>query len=65
MKKTVLVMLAGAVLAAQPPALTPEQTLERRGIGELEFSSDETRLTFTVTEPVKGTTRQRNIWNGR
>ncbi|HMB80530.1 MAG TPA: hypothetical protein VKI43_10715, partial [Vicinamibacterales bacterium] len=66
MKKRVLVLmaLAGAVLAAQPqpPALTPAQTLERRSIGELELSPDGTRLAFTVTEPVKGAARQRNIW---
>ena len=44
MKKTVLVMmaLAGAVLTAQP-ALSPEQTLDRRGIGDLDFSPDRTR----------------------
>jgi len=64
MKKTVLAMmaLAGAVLAAQPVALTPELTLDRRGIAELELSPDGTRLVFTVTEPVKGTARQRNLW---
>src|SRR5258708_38970260 len=65
MTKTVfvLVALAGAVLAAQPPAvLTPEQTLERRGIGELDLSPDGTRVVFTVTEPVKAAARQRNIW---
>ena len=64
MKKTVLVMMAvaGAVLTAQPSALSPEQTLDRRGIGDLHVSADGTRLVFTVTEPVKGTARQRNIW---
>ena len=64
MKKSLLVIvaLAGAVLAAQPAPLTPAQTLERRNIGDLEFSPDQTRLVFTVTEPVKGSTRQRNIW---
>jgi dipeptidyl aminopeptidase/acylaminoacyl peptidase len=64
MKKTVLVVmaLAGGVLAAQSPALTPEQTLERRGIGELDFAPDHTRVVFTVTEPAKGTARQRNVW---
>src|SRR6476620_4731800 len=64
MKKTVLAMmaLAGAVLAAQPVALTPELTLDRRGIAELELSPDGTRLVFTVTEPVKGAARQRNVW---
>jgi hypothetical protein len=64
MKKTVLVLMAltGAVIAAQPSALTPEQTLERRTLGELDLSPDGARLVFTVTEPVKGTARQRNIW---
>jgi dipeptidyl aminopeptidase/acylaminoacyl peptidase len=65
MKKTLLVIvaLAGAVLGAQQTAvLTPAQTLERRGIGELELSPDGTRVVFTVTEPVKGAARQRNVW---
>jgi hypothetical protein len=55
--------LATALVAAQSPStLTPEQTLERRGIGDLELSPDRARLVFTVTEPVKGSARQRNIW---
>ena len=64
MKKTLLIMmaLAGAVLAAQPPALTPEQTLDRRSLGELELSPDQTQLVFTVTEAVKGAARQKNLW---
>jgi dipeptidyl aminopeptidase/acylaminoacyl peptidase len=64
MKKALLVIvaLAGAVLAAQPAPLTPAQTLERRNIGDLEFSPDRARLVFTVTEPVKGPARQRNLW---
>ena len=64
MKKTVLVILAlaGALLGAQPATLTPAQTLERRGLGDLDFSPDGARLVFTVTEPVKGAARQRNIW---
>jgi dipeptidyl aminopeptidase/acylaminoacyl peptidase len=64
MKKTVLVLvaLAGAVLAAQPAPLTPELALDRHGIGDVEFSPDGTRVVFTVTDPVKGTARQRNIW---
>jgi dipeptidyl aminopeptidase/acylaminoacyl peptidase len=64
MKKTVLVIvaLAEALLGAQPAPLTPAQTLVRRGLGDLEFSPDGTRLVFTVTEPVKAAARQRNIW---
>jgi len=52
--------LTAAALAAEP--LTPEQTLNRRAIGDLEFSPDGSRLAFTVTEPVKGTARARAIW---
>ena len=58
----VLIVLAGAVLAAQPAALTPEQTLDRRAIGEPDFSPDGSRVAFTVAEPVKGTARARAIW---
>ena len=64
MKKTVLVDdgARGSCPRRAAAALTPEQTLDRRGIGELELSPDDTRLVFTVTEPVKGTARQRNLW---
>src|SRR3954464_8669082 len=64
MKKTVLVLvaLAAAVLAAQPAPLTPELALDRHGIGDLELSPDGTRVVLTVTDPVKGAARQRNIW---
>ena len=62
MKKTAIVLaLAAAVVAAAEP-LTPEQTLDRRGIGELDVSPDQTRIVFTVTEPVKGAARQRHVW---
>lgn len=43
-------------------ALAPAQTLDRRAIGDLEFSPDLSRLVFTVTEPVKGTARARARW---
>jgi dipeptidyl aminopeptidase/acylaminoacyl peptidase len=67
MKKTVFaaIVLAAAAVAAQAP-LTPEQTLDRRSIGErsegLAFSPDGSRLVFTVADPVKGTVRARAIW---
>src|SRR5919197_1186560 len=48
-------------MAAQAP-LTPEQTLDRRAIADLEFSPDGSRLVFTVAAPVKATTRSRSIW---
>jgi dipeptidyl aminopeptidase/acylaminoacyl peptidase len=53
-------LIAAAGAAAQP--LAPEQTLDRRGVGELAFSPDGTRVAFTVTEPPKGEARHRNIW---
>ena len=66
MKKTLIVAFA---LAASCPRravtrpLTPEQTLERRGIGELELSPDgRAPRASRSTEPVKGDARQRNIW---
>src|SRR5262245_35597543 len=48
--------------ALAQPALTPEQALNRRTLGELEFSPDGSRLVFTVAEPAKGTARTRAIW---
>ncbi|HMF96782.1 MAG TPA: S9 family peptidase [Vicinamibacterales bacterium] len=58
-------VLAAAAVAAQAP-ITPEQTLDRRSIGErgegLAFSPDGSRVVFTVAEPAKGTVRPRAIW---
>jgi dipeptidyl aminopeptidase/acylaminoacyl peptidase len=51
---------AVAVLSAAP--LTPEQTLDRRSLGDLELSPDGSRLVFTVTDPPKGTSRARALW---
>ena len=67
MNKTVFaaIVLAAAAAAAQT-LLSPEQTLDRRSIGErsegLAFSPDGARVVFTVADPVKGTTRARAIW---
>jgi Tol biopolymer transport system component len=57
----VLLLLIAAPLAAAD-RLTPEATLNRRAIGELEFSPDGAQLAFTVTEPVKGSSRARSLW---
>jgi dipeptidyl aminopeptidase/acylaminoacyl peptidase len=54
--------LALTALLAADSALTPEQTLDRRAIGDLEFSPDGAQLVFTVAEPVKGTSRARALW---
>ena len=53
-------LLCVAALASS--LLTPEQTLDRRSIAEIAFSPDGTRLAFTVSEPVRGTSRARSIW---
>ncbi len=59
-------LLTAALLVLVPGAsfaqLKPEQTLNRRPIAELRFSSDGGRLAFTVSEPPKGATRSRHIW---
>ncbi len=62
MKKALLVSVAGIAAAVSLTALTPEETLDRRSIGDLEFSPDGARVTFTVTEPPKGASRARSIW---
>ena len=64
MKKAVLALFvwAAAVVALSAAPLTPEQTLDRRSIGDLEFSPDGSRLVFTVTDPPKGSARARALW---
>src|SRR4051812_31366237 len=63
MKQTALLVFALCIAApAQAQPLTPEQTLDRRGIGELDMSPDQAHVLFTVTEPVKGTARERHVW---
>jgi dipeptidyl aminopeptidase/acylaminoacyl peptidase len=63
MKKTAIAMIALAAAVVSAQVLTPEQTLDRRSIGDRpEFSPDGARVVFTVTEPVKGTARARALW---
>ena len=57
-----LCVSAAAVAALQAAPLSPEQTIDRRSIADLEFSPDGSRLVFSVTEPVKGTSRARALW---
>jgi dipeptidyl aminopeptidase/acylaminoacyl peptidase len=57
-----LLALPAFLAAASAPPLSPEQALNRRAIGELEFSSDGSRLAFTVADPPKGSVRQRHLW---
>jgi dipeptidyl aminopeptidase/acylaminoacyl peptidase len=42
--------------------LSPEQTLKRRRISDLQLSPDGTRIAMTVAEPVKGTKRNSDVW---
>src|SRR5438105_2551799 len=62
MKRAPLISVVCLVAAASLAALTPEETLDRRGIGDIDFSPDGARLTFTVTEPPKAAARARSIW---
>ncbi len=42
--------------------LTPEQALNMRQVSDLSFSKDGRRVAFTVTDPVKGSDRNRDLW---
>ena len=59
-------VLAGAVVAAQQQ-LTPAQTIDRRTVGDrlagdVALSPDDSRVIYTVAEPVKGTAQTRALW---
>lgn len=56
-----LLLASVAALAGAQP-LTVEKTLERYTIGQPEFSPSGDRIAFSVTEPVKGTSRSTHIW---
>ena len=57
-----LVLFSSLLVWSQQTALTPEHTLQVRQISDLRFSPDGRRLVFTVSEPVKGTTRNTHLW---
>jgi len=54
-----LLLLFPATALAQ---LAPEQVLNIRQISDLNFSKNGQRMAFTLTEPVKGSDRNRDIW---
>ena len=63
-----LFVLAAPILAQESPKttgpklLTPEASLNLRGISDVQFSPDGNHLAFVVTEPAKGERRARHIW---
>lgn len=54
-------LLTQPARAADAP-LTPEQTLQRFQISDLQLSPNERFIAMSVTEPVKDTSRTSNIW---
>lgn len=52
----------GAQSAASASVLSPEQTLKRYGISDLQLSPDEKYVAFVVSDPIKGSDQRRNIW---
>jgi dipeptidyl aminopeptidase/acylaminoacyl peptidase len=49
-------------LQTEKKELTPEQTLHIRSVGDLQLSPDGYHLALTVTDPIKETSRNSDIW---
>ena len=49
-------------VAEDSSVLAPEDFLQLRGIQDLSFSPDGTRVAFVVSDPLKGQHRTRHIW---
>ncbi len=43
-------------------SLTPEKVLDRRGLSEVRWSPDGTKVAFVVAEPMRGADQNRDIW---
>ena len=56
---SLILLLCPATVWAQ---LTPEQVLNVRQIADVRFSKDGLHVAFTLTEPVKGSDRNRDLW---
>lgn len=59
---TLLLAIVFAAQVATSAVLTPEQALGMRSISDLRVSPDLSRVAFVVSEPPKGTDRNRDIW---
>lgn len=60
--RVLVLSLVLATQAASASVLTPEQTLGVRSISDLRVSPDGASVAFVVSEPPKGTGRNRDIW---
>lgn len=59
----VLALVAQLVIGAQLHAqLTAEQALNRRGLADVQWQPGGGHIAFTVSEPTKGTVRERHVW---
>ncbi len=58
-----LVLAAVLVPAAMwAESLTPEKVLDRRGLSDVRWSPDGTKVAFVVAEPMRGADQNRDIW---
>jgi dipeptidyl aminopeptidase/acylaminoacyl peptidase len=55
-------IFCAANTVADNEALSPEQTNKIRRLSDLRLSPDGSKIVFTVSEPVKGTSQNRDIW---
>ena len=60
--RALLLSFVLAMQVAAGPVLTPEQALGMRSLSDLRVSPDGSRIAFVVSEPPKGTDRNRDIW---
>jgi len=53
-------VLVPAAMWAEP--LTPEKVLDRRGLSDVRWSPDGTKVAFVVAEPIRGADQNLDIW---
>ena len=64
MKHWSRLVLAGVLVPAAmwAESLTPEKVLDRRGLSDVRWSPDGTKVAFVVAEPMRGADQNRDIW---